>query len=81
MAVDEERVVKSRVFRAYGIPLEIVTYFIYLGRVILAADNYCLAVVRNMAKTQAACRTMTRILSMEVAEPWVSGFFFKYIVQ
>ena len=48
MAVDEERVVKSRVFRAYGIPLEIVTYFIYLGRVISTVDDYWLAVVQNL---------------------------------
>ena len=52
-----------------------------MRRVILAVDDYCTTVDRNLAKAQEVWRSMKMILSMKEAEPWVSGFFFKYIVQ
>ena len=78
---EEERAVTSRTFIADGHPLEMVTYFIYLGRVISAADDDWLAVVRNLAKVRSVWRSMTRILIKEVERPQVSGFFFKAVVQ
>ena len=68
-------------FSSYGIPLEIVTSFRYLGRVILEADDDWPAVVRNLENVRAVWRRMTRILRREGSEPRVSGFFFKYIIQ
>ena len=59
----------------YGHPLDMVTSFQYLGRVILTADDNWPEVVQNMAKTREVWRRMTRILSKEGAEPWVSGVF------
>ena len=53
LAADEERAVTLREFCAYGCPLEMVTSFIYLGRVMSAVDDYWLAVVRNLAKARA----------------------------
>ena len=79
--MEEERAVTSRAFSAYGRPLEMVTSFRYPGRVISAADDDWLAVVQNLAKARAVWRRMTRILSREGARPWVSGFFFKAVVQ
>ena len=73
--MEEERAVTSRAFSAYGHPLEMVTSFRYLGRVILAADNYWLAAVQNLAKVRAMWSIMTRILNREGEEPWVSKFF------
>ena len=73
--MEEERAVTSRAFSAYGHPLEMVTSFRYLGRVILAADNDWLAAVRNLAKVRAMWSRMTRILNREGEEPWVSNFF------
>ena len=35
-------------FEAYGKPLEMVTEFKYLGRVLTASDDYWLAVVANL---------------------------------
>ena len=46
----EERVVTSRAFISYGIPLDMVTSFRYLGMVNLSADNDWTAVVRNLAR-------------------------------
>ena len=81
LAAEEEMAITSRAFRAYGHPLEMVTSFKYLGRVISKADYYWTAVVRNLAKAQAVWQRLTRILSREGAAPWVSGFFFKAVVQ
>ena len=81
MAEEEERAVTSRFFSAYGIPLEMVTSFVYLVRVISAADDNWLEVVRNMAKARAVWRRMTRILRREGEESWVSVFFLKDVVQ
>ena len=53
LAVEEERVVTLREFCAYGSPLEMVTSFIYLGRVISEVDDYWPAVVRNLAKARS----------------------------
>ena len=68
-------------FISYGIPLEIVTSFRYLGRVILEADDDWPAVVRNLENVRTVWRRMTRILIRERAEPRVSMFFFKSAVR
>ena len=39
LAAEEEREVTTRAFSAYGQPLEMVTSFKYLGRVILETDD------------------------------------------
>ena len=62
LAEEEERAVTSRAFGAYGLPLEMVTSFKYLGRLILATDDHCPAVVRNLAKTRAVKRRLTMII-------------------
>ena len=58
-----------------------VTSFRYLGRVISAADENRLAVIRNLAKARAVWRRRMRILCRERVMPRVSGFFFKIVVQ
>ena len=67
MAAEEKRAVNSRAFSAYGRPLEMVTSFQYLGRVILAADEYWPAVVRNFSWVRAVWKRMTIILIREGA--------------
>ena len=71
----------SRVFSAYGCTLEMVPYFKYLGRVLLAADYYWPAVIRNLMKARVVWRGMTQILSREGARPRVSIFFLEAVVQ
>ena len=77
LAAEKEREVTVRAFSAYGLPLENVTSFRYLGRVISAADDNWLAVARKFYQARAVWRRMMRILSREEAAPWVSGLFFK----
>ena len=73
--------VTARAFRAYGTPLEMVTSFRYLGRVMSEADDDWTEVVQNLAKARVAWKITTRILSREGERPRVSGFFFKAVVQ
>ena len=49
--------------------------------VILAADNKWPAVVGNLSRARAVWKRMTRIISREGAELWVSIFFFKDVAQ
>ena len=58
-----------------------VTSFKYLGRVILATDDDWPAVVRNLAQAKTVLRRVSHITSMEGLTPWVSGFFFKAMIQ
>ena len=74
------REVTDRAFSSYGRPLEIVTSFKYLGRVILAADDMT-AVVKNLSRARKVWSRMSRILSREGAAPRVPGFFFKAVAQ
>ena len=52
MAAEEARAVTSRAFSAYGRPLEMVPFFKYLGRVLLAADDDWPAVIQNLSKAR-----------------------------
>ena len=81
LAADEEREVTASDFSAYGRPLEMVTYFRYLRRVILAADDDWPAVVMSLYWEREVWRRMTSILIQEGAAPRVSGLFFKAVVQ
>ena len=58
-----------------------VTSFKYLGIVISAADYDWLEVVQNILKVHMVWQRMLRIMSREGAILWVSGFFFKSVVQ
>ena len=78
---EEERVVASRAFRVYWCPPYMATSFQYMGWVILAADNDFPAVVSNLYRSRVVWKRITRILSREGVELWVSGFFFKSVVQ
>ena len=81
LLAEEEREVTVRAFSAYGRPLEMVTSFKYLGRVISATDDNWPAVVRNLDPAKKVWSRMSRILSREGVTPWVYGFFFKAVIQ
>ena len=57
------------------------TSFRYLGRVILATDEDCPAVIRNLEKAQAVWRRIMRSLSREGERLRLYGFLFKVLVQ
>ena len=55
--------------------------FNYLGRVLLAVDDYWPAMIRILKKSRAVWKGMTRILIRKGERPRVYGFFFKAVVQ
>ena len=81
LAAEEEREVTFRDLSAYGRPLEMVTYFKYLGQVILARVDNWTALVRNLAQAKTVWSRMSCILSREGATPRLSGFFLKDMIQ
>ena len=56
------------------------TYFKYLGRVLLVADYEWLMVVQNVVKVRTVWWRMSKILRWEVVRPRIYGFFFKSII-
>ena len=55
--------------------------FNYLGRVLLAVDDYWPEMIRILKKSREVWRRMTRILTRERERPRVYGFFFKAVLQ
>ena len=78
---EEMRESVERDFKTYGRPLVAVTYFKYLGWILVASDDYWSEVVGNLKKEWKSWAWMTRILGREVAIPRVSGMFFKAVVK
>ena len=74
-------VVTYRTFSSYGFPLELVTSFKYLWRVISVVGENCPAVVKNLEKAQTVWRRLTRILSREGLASRVYRFFLKAVFQ
>ena len=66
----------EREFKAYGDPLENVTAFKYLGRVMTAGYDYWHAVVGNHQRERKSWGRLSRILSQKGADPKVSGHIF-----
>ena len=66
----------ERTFQAYGRPLDTVTSFKYLGRVLTTADDNCTEVVRNMKKAQKSWEWLNSILGGgEVPTQGSRGYF------
>ena len=66
--------------KAYGIPLSLVTYFKYLGIVILAEDNDWPEVVRNLCRAWKKWARMNRVLIREGADARTLGHIYLVVV-
>ena len=53
----------------------------YLGQVLTSLDNDWPAVVGNLREARKKWAWLLRILEQEGENPWVSGMFFKAVVQ
>ena len=71
----------DRAFEVYMEPLENVTAFRYLGRVLMAGGDEWLAVVGNLGKARNSWGGLSRILIWEGADPKVLGMFYKSVAQ
>ena len=79
LAEEELRESTERAFETYGAPLENVTAFKYLGRVMTAGYDDWPAVVGNLQRARKSWGRLSRILSREWADPKVSGNVFKAV--
>ena len=69
------REITERAFEAYDAPLENMTAFKYMGRVMTAGDDDWPAVVGNLQRARKSWGRLSQILSREAADPKVSGHF------
>ena len=67
-------------FQAYGEPLETVTSFTYLVRLLMVGCNDWTAMADNLRKARKSWKNMMRILIREGEDPGISGLFFKVVV-
>ena len=71
----------ERDFDAYGYPLENVTAFKYLGRVMTEGYDDWPSVVGNLQGERKSWERLSQILIREGADPKVSGICFKAVMQ
>ena len=71
----------DRSFQAYGEPLETVTLFKYLVRVMTAADDNWPVLVVKIRKYWKSWTRMTKILGWGRGDLRISGLFLKAVVQ
>ena len=69
LAEEELRKISERAFQAYGEPLENVTAFRYILRVMTAGDDVWPAVVGNLQKARNIWGRLSQILSQEGENP------------
>ena len=81
IAEAETREISERAFKAYREPIQNVSIFRYLERVLTEGDYDWLAVVGNLGKAWKSWGRLSRNLSREGADPKVSGIFYKAVVQ
>ena len=71
----------EQVFEAYGAPIENVTEFKYLGRILTATDDDWPAVVGNLGKVRISWGHLSRVLGREGSDPKVSRAFYVAVNQ
>ena len=81
LAEMEKRDNSEQVFRAYGQPMEAVTEFRYLGRLLTATDNNWPVVAGNINKARRIWGSLAKVLGREGAYPKVSRTFYIAVTQ
>ena len=71
LAKTETRENLERAFHAYGQPMEVVSEFWYLGRLLTATDDNWLAVAGNIKKARRSWGRLAQVLGREGADPKV----------
>ena len=81
LAEAEMRENSERAFHAYGKPMEAVSEFGYLGRLLTATDDDWPAVAGNIRKARVRWGRLVRVLGREGADPKVSRSFYTAVTQ
>ena len=66
---------------AYVQPLDMVSSFRYLGRILTTTDDYWPKVIGNIQKSQRIWARLLRILGLEGADVWTLGSLYLANVQ
>ena len=81
LAKTETRENLERAFHAYRKPMEAVSEFRYLGRLLTATDDNWPAVAGNIKKARRSWGRLARVLGREGADPKVSRTFYTDVTQ
>ena len=81
LAEKETRENSERGFHAYGKPMEAVSEFRYLGRILTATDDYWPAVAGNIRNVRVIWGRLARVPGREEADPKVSRSFYTAVTQ
>ena len=81
LAETETRENLERVLSAYGQPMEAVTEFRYLGRILMVTEDDCPAVAGNIKKARRIWGRLARVLDREGADHKVSRTFYIAVTQ
>jgi hypothetical protein len=71
----------QRIFHIQDQPIETVTKFKYLGRILTSRDNDWEAARCNLKKAKQRWATISRVLIREAASPKISALFYKATIQ
>ena len=71
----------ERAFHTYGKPMEAVSEFCYLGRLLTATDDDWPAVAGNIRKARVRWGRLARVLGREGADPKVSRSVYTAVTQ
>ena len=71
----------ERAFHAYGKPMEAVSEFRYLRRLLTATNNDWPALARKIQKAQVSWGRLARVLGREGADPKASRSFYTAVTQ
>ena len=71
----------EQAFHAYGQPMEAVSEFRYLGRILTATDNDWTEVAGNIKKARRSWGRLDWVLGREGADPKVSRNFYIAVTQ
>ena len=77
----ETRENSERAFKAYGEPMEAVSDFRYLGRLLTATDDDWLAVAGNIKKARRSWGRLAKLLGREGADHKVPRTFYIAVTQ
>ena len=81
LAETETRENSDRAFEAYGAPIESVSEFKYLGRILTETDDDWPSVVGNLRKAKQSWGRVSRVIIREGADPKVSQAFYIAVTQ
>ena len=80
-SIEDTRQAREVLFTACGVPLESVSSFKYLGRILTSTDDDWPALYKNLAKARKRWGMVSRVLARDGANERAMAMFYKAVVQ